>query len=128
MKNDDKLIEAGQLYAKEVETLILNAERNGRKVGAFIAEALQSCGGQIIYPKKYLKTVTDRLHEHGGLIIIDEVQTGFGRVGQTFWAHQLDGTIFGLKMKKSFRGCNSRYSYNGEAYWKWISGSSCCDP
>lgn len=73
-----------------METLILNAEKKGRKVGAFIAEALQSCGGQIIYPKHYLKTISNIIHDHGGVVIIDEVQTGFGRVGKTFWAHQLD--------------------------------------
>ena len=93
LKNDEKLLEAGTKYAAEVEKLILNAEKNNRKIGAFIAEALQSCGGQIIYPKNYLQTIADRIHEHGGLVIIDEVQTGFGRVGQTFWAHQIDNVV-----------------------------------
>lgn len=29
------------------------------------------------------------MHNNNALIIIDEVQTGFGRIGNTFWAHQL---------------------------------------
>lgn len=29
------------------------------------------------------------VHEAGGLVVVDEVQTGFGRVGKCFWAHQL---------------------------------------
>lgn len=26
---------------------------------------------------------------HGGLVVIDEVQTGYGRIGSKFWAHQM---------------------------------------
>lgn len=31
------------------------------------------------------------VHEAGGLVIVDEVQTGFGRVGSHFWSFQLQG-------------------------------------
>jgi 4-aminobutyrate aminotransferase-like enzyme len=30
-------------------------------------------------------------NKHGGLIICDEVQTGFGRVGTKFWGHKWQG-------------------------------------
>ena len=29
--------------------------------------------------------ITDMVRNHGGLIISDEVQTGFGRLGPKFW-------------------------------------------
>jgi ethanolamine-phosphate phospho-lyase len=45
------------LYAQEVIDLVEEAERNGRKIAIFYAESLQSCGGQIVYPKGYLKKV-----------------------------------------------------------------------
>jgi len=60
-------------------------------LAAFFAEALQSCGGQIIPPPGYFQSVAKEIHDNGGLMIVDEVQTGFGRVGDTFWAHQLFG-------------------------------------
>ncbi|PIO54003.1 aminotransferase, class III, partial [Teladorsagia circumcincta] len=64
-------------------------ESNGRTVAAYFAEALQSCGGQVIPPPGYFTDVARHVRNHGGLVVIDEVQTGFGRVGSKFWAHQL---------------------------------------
>jgi 4-aminobutyrate aminotransferase-like enzyme len=29
--------------------------------------------------------------QYGGLIIVDEVQTGFGRIGPQFWGHKWQG-------------------------------------
>lgn len=103
---------------------MLNAEKNNRKIGAFIAEALQSCGGQIIYPKNYLNIIKDKIHKHGGLVIIDEVQTGFGRVGQTFWAHQMNSK-YKFLISINFLRYFTRHSYYGQTNWKWLS-SSCC--
>ena len=33
------------------------------------------------------------VREAGGLCIADEIQVGFGRVGNSFWGFQLHGTI-----------------------------------
>jgi len=54
-------------------------------------ESLQSCGGQVLPPPEYLRDVIKYVHEAGGVVIADEVQTGFGRVGEKFWAFQLQG-------------------------------------
>lgn len=43
------------LYFQEVVRLVENAEKVGRKICLFYAESLQSCGGQIVYPKNYLR-------------------------------------------------------------------------
>uniref|UniRef100_A0AC34QE14 Uncharacterized protein n=1 Tax=Panagrolaimus sp. JU765 TaxID=591449 RepID=A0AC34QE14_9BILA len=95
LNNKDALYEAGQKYADDVNEVIQNAENQGRNVAAYLAEALQSCGGQIIPPKGYMTKVAEHVHAHGGIMIIDEVQTGFGRIGKQFWAHQLhdDGFV-----------------------------------
>ena len=39
--------ELSDLYANDVFKLVENAEKNGRKICLFLAESLQSCGGQI---------------------------------------------------------------------------------
>jgi 4-aminobutyrate aminotransferase-like enzyme/Ser/Thr protein kinase RdoA (MazF antagonist) len=52
-----------------------------------IVEALPGCGGQIIPSPGLLDAAYDAVRARGGLIIADEVQTGFGRTGQ-FWAFQ----------------------------------------
>ncbi|XP_013380181.1 5-phosphohydroxy-L-lysine phospho-lyase-like [Lingula anatina] len=81
----------GLLYANEVKALIDGAHKQGRKISAFFAESLQSCGGQIILPPNYLRNVYKYVHEAGGICVADEVQVGFGRVGDPYWAFQLQG-------------------------------------
>lgn len=49
--------ELSDLYAQEVALLVHEAEKKGRKICLFYAESFQSCGGQIIYPKNYLRKV-----------------------------------------------------------------------
>lgn len=49
----------GKLYALEVKQIIdeIVISQRGQKVCAYIAESLQSCGGQIILPHNYLRDV-----------------------------------------------------------------------
>ncbi|XP_071493176.1 5-phosphohydroxy-L-lysine phospho-lyase-like [Diadema antillarum] len=82
---------AGKQYANEVKKVIQRAEAKGRQVAAFILESMQSCGGQIIYPPGYMREAFRHVREAGGLVICDEVQVGFGRVGSHFWAFQTQG-------------------------------------
>uniref|UniRef100_A0A8C2Z6F2 Ethanolamine-phosphate phospho-lyase n=1 Tax=Cyclopterus lumpus TaxID=8103 RepID=A0A8C2Z6F2_CYCLU len=63
-------------------------------IAAFIAESLQSCGGQVIPPPGYFQQVAQHVRQAGGVFIADEVQVGFGRVGTHFWAFQLQGEDF----------------------------------
>jgi len=47
-------------------------------------ESILGCGGQIILPPNYLKETFKLVRKKNALCIIDEVQTGFGRVGSIF--------------------------------------------
>lgn len=86
--------DAASAYAGEVNALIQEARKKGHKMAAFIAESMQSCGGQIIPPPGYFQKVAQYMHSVGGIFIADEVQVGFGRVGKYFWAFQLQGKDF----------------------------------
>jgi len=81
----------GELYAQDVDDIITKLGEKGRKPSTFIAESLQSCGGQIIFPESYLRRVYKSVREAGGIVIADEVQVGFGRVGTHMWAFQSYG-------------------------------------
>ncbi|KAG1654746.1 Alanine--glyoxylate aminotransferase 2-like [Nymphon striatum] len=81
----------GLKYAEEVKEIVSNCQNEGHQIAAFIVESLQSCGGQIIYPKNYLKNAFRYVREAGGLCIADEVQIGFGRVGNHMWGFQIYG-------------------------------------
>ena len=76
--------------ARELEDLI---EREGADtIAAFIAEPVQGAGGVIIPPAGYFERVQAILKRHDILFLVDEVITGFGRLGHPF------GTdVFGLK-------------------------------
>ena len=47
----------GAKYAAEVDNIIRDIKKKGKDVCCFIAESMQSCGGQIIYPEGYLRRV-----------------------------------------------------------------------
>jgi len=80
-------------YAKEVEKQIEIIQNKGRKVGGFIIEPIISCGGQIELPNGFLNKTYQLVREAGGICISDEVQTGCGRMGKTFWGFQLHDVI-----------------------------------
>ena len=58
------------------------------KDGAFIGEYMLSCGGQVIPPANFYQEIYEVLREKKIVCIGDEVQTGFGRLGETFWAFE----------------------------------------
>ncbi len=65
-------------------------ERELRKgdVAALIVEPIQGKGVHVA-PPGFLAAASKLLHDHGALLICDEVQTGIGRTGQ-FFAYQHD--------------------------------------
>ncbi len=76
-------------YANHAKEIIQNLKVEGKEIAGFIGETMISCGGQIVPPKNYFKEIYKHVHEAGGICIADEVQTGFGRMGKTFWAFEL---------------------------------------
>ena len=58
-------------------------------IAAFISEPVIGCAGQVSLPKGYLNTLYPYIREQGGVCISDEVQTGFGRLGNYFWGYEM---------------------------------------
>jgi putrescine aminotransferase len=57
------------------------------QTAAVVIETVQGEAGVRIADKKYFKQLADRCKETGTLLILDEIQCGFGRTG-TFWAFE----------------------------------------
>ena len=74
--------------ANEVETVIKTATSG--QVAAMFAETIQGNGGMITPPPGYFKRIKEILDSYGILLIIDEVQTGFGRTGKMFAIEHYD--------------------------------------
>ena len=51
------------------------------------------CGGQLVLPEGFLKQSFELVRNAGGLCISDEVQIGFGRMGNHFWGFQTEDVI-----------------------------------
>lgn len=73
-------------------------------IAAFIVEPIQGEGGIIVPPKGYLKEVRRLCDKYEVLLIIDEIQTGFGRTGRMFAYMHEDITPDILCVAKSLGG------------------------
>jgi len=61
-------------------------------LAAVIVEPILSSGGVLDLPPGYLAALRDKCHERGGLLILDEAQTGLCRTGD-WYAFQRDGVV-----------------------------------
>lgn len=57
------------------------------RTAAVVVEVVQAESGYKVVPGAFLRALQARCHEMGALLIVDEIQTGFGRTGHLF-AHQ----------------------------------------
>lgn len=83
---------AGELYADYVKKACDAYTSRGEVVSAFIIESGMSVAGVVLPPSGYLKHAVGFVRNAGGVFIADEVQTGFGRFGTSYWGFQHDNT------------------------------------
>lgn len=62
------------------------------RTAAVVVEVVQAESGYKVVPRAFLQALQSRCHEMGALLIMDEIQTGFGRTGHLF-AHQGAGIV-----------------------------------
>ena len=80
-------------YVLEIKKQIQKIHDQKKRLGGIIIEPIISCGGQIELPKGFLARAFDEVRKSSGLCVVDEVQTGCGRVGSHFWGFQLHNVI-----------------------------------
>ncbi len=74
------------------------------ETAAVLLELVQGEGGVHIATQEYVHRIADLCHERGALLIIDEVQTGFGRTGRMFACEHYNLTPDILCLAKSIAG------------------------
>jgi len=70
--------------AKFLEHIIRDPDSMASNPGCVLIEPIQGEGGVIVPPDDYLSEVRRICTEHGMILIMDEIQTGFGRTGAMF--------------------------------------------
>jgi alanine-glyoxylate transaminase/(R)-3-amino-2-methylpropionate-pyruvate transaminase len=78
-------------YLTEIDNTIAYTT-SGALAGMFI-ESVQGYGGIIQMPPGYLKGAAEKVRAAGGLLVIDEVQSGFGKTGDAMWCFDHHGIV-----------------------------------
>ena len=76
--------EKGVGLADELERII--ALHDASNIAAVVIDPVSASGGVLIPPKGYLKRLREICTRHGILLVLDEVITGWGRLGKPFAA------------------------------------------
>ena len=80
-----------EAYARDLEEVILTTT-NGAPA-ALIAETIQGVAGYVVPQPSYFRRVAEVIRRHGGLLIVDEVQAGFGRTGGKWFGIEHWGVV-----------------------------------
>ena len=80
-------------YAGEAVEQIERMVADGRPPAAFICESVYGNAGGMALPDGYLQQVYAAVRAAGGLAISDEVQVGYGRLGEWFWGFMQQNAV-----------------------------------
>ena len=75
-----------QWCLEELEYLLIS-QTAPQETAAILIEPVLGEGGYVVPPKDFLKGVREICTQHGIIMIVDEIQSGFGRTGKWF-AHE----------------------------------------
>jgi len=75
-----------EVDADDVEGAARAFAEHGERIAAVVAEPVQGAGGVHLPTPGYLEGLRRLCDDHGALLVLDEVITGFGRTGQWFAA------------------------------------------
>ena len=82
---------APEPYLDEIERVI--AHNTSGRLAGMVLEPVQGYGGIVPLPDGYVAGAAERVRAAGGLMVIDEVQAGFGRTGDHFWSFEAHGLV-----------------------------------
>ncbi|MNZ19564.1 2,2-dialkylglycine decarboxylase [compost metagenome] len=80
-------------YVAKVAEAIASLQAQGSGVAAMLIDTLFANEGIPRVPAGYVERIAELVHRAGGLLIVDEVQSGFARTGAHMWGHQAHGAV-----------------------------------
>ncbi|RKR76620.1 aspartate aminotransferase family protein [Frondihabitans australicus] len=82
---------AGAAWLARIEAAIAEIEASGDGFAGLILDSSFSSDGIFLGETGMIRAALDLVHAHGGVVIADEVQPGFGRTGEAFWGFARQG-------------------------------------
>jgi alanine-glyoxylate transaminase/(R)-3-amino-2-methylpropionate-pyruvate transaminase len=76
-------------YLDEIDRTI--AHTTSGALAAMLIEPVQGYGGIVPMPPGYMKGAAEKVRAAGGVLIVDEVQSGFGKTGDSMWCFEQHG-------------------------------------
>ena len=75
-----------------IEEMLSSPASGVGNVAAIFAEPILGSGGVVVPPDGFLRKLSQACKEHDVLLVLDEIQVGFGRTG-LMWASEYDGIV-----------------------------------
>lgn len=80
-------------YLRDVDAKLADLDARGRQLAGIICEPVYGNAGGIALPAGYLREAYAKVRARGGVCIADEVQVGYGRLGEYFWGFEQQGVV-----------------------------------
>ena len=94
---------------------LFKADIDPKRVAAIVIELVQGEGGFYVAPAAFVQALRKLCDEHGMLLIVDEVQTGYGRTGKMFALEHYNVVPDIMCMAKSLAGGTPLSAVTGRA-------------
>ncbi|MDN4475867.1 aminotransferase [Demequina sp. SYSU T00192] len=78
-------------YLEDALVRLAELDGAGVELAGLVAEPIFGNGGGILLPDGYLAGLADAVHARGGIVVADEVQVSYGRLGAHFWGFEQQG-------------------------------------
>jgi 4-aminobutyrate aminotransferase-like enzyme len=83
----------GTRYARLVDDALDQLEARGHENATLLVDTSWDSNGVLIAPDDYVALAAAAVRRRGGLVIADEVQAGYCRLGRNFWGHANYGLV-----------------------------------
>jgi 4-aminobutyrate aminotransferase-like enzyme len=90
LANGGRVADPAGAYLDQLEAAIRDLEGNGSGFAALLLCSIFANEGLPDIPAGFMARATELVRAHGGLVIADEVQAGYGRTGR-WWGYELTG-------------------------------------
>lgn len=92
-RSDDGQGPPGERYADQLATTLAELGARGHGPAALLVDTSWDSNGVLIAPEGYVTAAAGIVRARGGLVIADEVQAGYCRMGSHFWGHAHYGLV-----------------------------------